>query len=548
MDHTDTEAVEPQPTGGKPPLGTILLVLAALAAVYAIQRLWLINSSPTIAEDGMHYVHLARRLDRNPEATIRKYRRDEWGYPAAMLTAARLFGGASAGDREPLETAGTVLSFAFGLAALVGSWFLALKLFESTAVATVGTLLFCVGQKFAAVGADVLSDAPALCFGIWALVAAVIAGDHIRAGARRAAAGAATAGILAGIGFLFRMETAVVLPVALALWLVIRVWRGGTWTALGCGAAAATAGFALVTGPYVWMTASIGGTVNLPLISAAPDMPFLLAETLYPVGNPALELLGKYFEAQHPVGASLACAWLVSVALLSLVRRPVLQNNVVRITDRGGVLLFVLWLLVVPPIILHYLRTGALSHRYLFLPAAAMAGAAGAGLAGICRAGESFLAARGAKRAARFLLPAVTAILAALVLIDGCDPLHAGTVPERKAGEYLAERAGEQTRLFTDSKVIRYYSGMPRERTTTLRGRYFVALRKGEKSRIEILAAYLADDHGTFDYCAVYAKTGDGGNTAEIHDLFSAAGYRETIRFPNERGDDAVLIFQKHPS
>ncbi len=527
---------------------TILLAIAALTAVYAAQRLWLIDSSATIAADGMHYVHLARRLARDPEAAIRRYRRDELGYPAAMIAAARLFGGASAGDRQSLETAGTALSFAFGLAAVAGTWVLALKLFESAAVATAGTLLLCVGQKFAAVGADVLSDAPALCFGIWSLVAGVIACDRIRAGSARAAAGAAVAGFLAGIGFLFRMETAVVLAAALVFWPVIRIWRGGTWKALGLSVGCVIAGFAVVSVPYMWLTASISGTVNLPLVSAAPGPPALLAETLYPVGNPALELLGKYFEAQHPVGAALACAWLVSVALLPLVRPAVLRNNVVRITDRGGVLLLVLWLLVVPPVVLHYLRTGALSHRYLFLPAAAMAGAAGAGLAGICRAGETFLAERRASRAARLLLPAVTVILAALVLIDGCDPLHAGALAEKRAGEYLAGEADDNTRLFTDSRVIRYYSDLSRERVTTLRGRHFVALKKGKKSRLEILTAYLAEGHGTFDYCAVRAESGDGGNAAEIRELFSAAGYRESNCFPDEAGDDAVLIFQKNPS
>jgi len=512
---------------------------------YCGQRLWHFSAIKTISHDAAVYLNICRQLGETPEEVMSRYPRLA-RFAIVIERTAALLGG---NIHESRIVAGRLISFIFGLGAAVGIWVLAMQFFGNIPVAVAGTLLFIAGKKFIFLTTDILRGPPALCFGIWGLVAVTAVCKPAGLSRLRAITFPALAGLLAGLGAYFRPEVVLVLPIAIVTWFVMLLWPGGekrSWRNFVVGCACLTAGFAIMLIPIVLMAQADSGQLASTIGRHVQSLK-VRTETLRFVENPVIEFAGKYFGSQHAVGAGLAVAWVVSALWILFFRSRFLSDNVVRISRCGAVLMIVSWLILPVPIFIYYIRTGAMSHRYLMMIAAIMAGAAGAGLFGICNPFRKKFEQTGRPGIARSIFPAALCCLLGGIVFHARPPRTPSVrLQEQQAGKYLSGIVDQDETLLSDNTLTIYFSRIPEARVWKIDARATIDINKGRKTKAEaILSCMDRFRKESFTYCSFNSKVESKEVKRRTIKMMSEAGYKLIKIFNNDKDKEAVMIFMR---
>lgn len=542
MNKNKTPLMQPKPVSRR----VVVLSLLAVLAMTGAERAWLASRPGTIAEDGVLLLWRARDVE---VPAIRATVTDALhpGYPAAVAAVKRGLLRGAEDDVEGWVLAGKIVAWLGAMVTVAGVWTFALLVFGDVWVATAGALLFGLGRKFAALGADVLNDSTWLALGVWASVAAVLVGRMLAGRDRRALPAAAAVGLLGGAAFWVRPEGPVVVLVALTVWLVLRLAGRGSWgrTLLAMGVAMMTASFC--GGGLLWLQGGWSGKWQASeffgSFGGAGGVMLAMLGQVYPVDDPAaLKLLGRSFEAQHPLVGVLVCGYVLCWALGRL---PRLRGRSGWLPGGGvcGVsVLVATWVWVVPPVVLRYLQTGAMSHRYLMLPACLSAGLAGALVVGLGRVTQRVLARASRPGLGRAAGPLLLAGLSAGLVFHAARPLHAREQYLKAAGQWMRSR-DPGARVLTDSVMVLFYSQSHRGR---------VIFGSSETLRAMGREAYVRQvlgQYGPYGFAAFHGRPGEPESVPDA-ELLRQGGYEDVRSFDRARGEgrepkEALHVFRR---
>lgn len=437
-------------------IGILLLLLLGTQAALRVN---LMVRSDVIAKDGAYFIRMMRHVVRDPVGGMREYPLHP-GYP--YLTAgvhAVLTGNWEGQQREPWEQAGCVVAFLSSLACILGVWYFTRRAFGNDHIAFWGAMLFGLGSKFAALGADVLSDASLQAFQVWGVIVLLLASKAIPRRAQRALCLAGLVGVLSGLAYLVRPEGLQVLLVAAIVWSVVAV-RGRHWKTWFGMAVTSAVGALLVMAPYMAVIGGVTAKWKAKDFQVSLGRASGMLATLYPVDDPVLlRLAGRFFEAMNPVLAGLACLYLVLWVIARLGRWADAKRlrTLLPVPDRqSGWVILLIWVTAAIPLGSRYLATGAMSHRYLMLPACLMAGLPAAAGVGIARLIIEWVGQARAKHVWRGLVIAAVALAVGLG-IHASRPLHKSKTYVKTMGLYLKDRIQPDDRIAYDDYFLSYY-------------------------------------------------------------------------------------------
>jgi hypothetical protein len=396
-------------------VGAVLFLLFVQGAL----RISLIVYGDRLSRDGTSYLAISRIYEREPLRAMKDYPVHP-GYPAMVAGLAHCLGMDSQTHPQQWLLIGRIISAAAAVSGLVAAWWLGWWMLRNMYLAYIGVMLWGLARKTVALGIDFLPDTTMLCFALWALVLAAKGWNSSKRYYFRAVGIGVAVGALAGAGFLVKPEGGVVVLLALLLWGT-RLWgRRGDWpvTASACGSMLLTA--AVIVGPYMLFLGKFTGKWQMGDFQPG-SLTFrggdgsILAAVYYPVEYPAMvRLIGRWIEAQQPVLAVFVLLYIVT-AVISRFRASKVFPADPTIRSDGVILLILTWGIITVPICLRYLATGALSHRYLMLPAAMMCSLAAAGITTIAHWISLVIPRR--QNLARFWIQAGIAGIVALLLI-----------------------------------------------------------------------------------------------------------------------------------
>ena len=483
-------------------LVSLLFGLLVVSVSALLIRTWLIRHTPIIARDGIIYVAMAQDLESALDGgdslaeTVQRYDYHP-GYSFVMALVHRTV--ASDSDpteaRETWELVGQCTSLVAGVLATVGVWVLGGCLFGFRS-AWVGALLFGISRKWSALGADVLSDALAVCLGIWALVLTIVV---LRMLSRRTVLPiilAGVCGLLSGAGYLVRPEIGMVAIIAAMTWTVGLIgrfnrWRQtlGTIVAVGAGAAACALPYALVIGGLtgkkptsliapgaaaVVVTIAVAMLVRakrrrlalglvLAVITAGVAVIFITSAGGADWAWLPLALAELFSELPDaaPVVMVASLAGLVTLVVRWIHPPAVPGPDVPSARPEGALPIVCLQLFLWGMLLALYRTSGYISHRHLILSAASLAPLAGVGAT--AAAGILVLTSRrlGRPIPMRAMLGVVVTVVAALLFSHARRPLHEKQGPSRQAAEQLALLVSAGDVVLVNSPYIAYYGNVP---------------------------------------------------------------------------------------
>ena len=431
----------------------MLLVCAGL-------RVWLIRHTEVIAKDGLVYIEMARAWPVDPLAVARDYSY-HIGYPVSMVGCRRAvmaLGGPS--GLSGWELSGQIVSLLAGLAAMIAVWLLAGMVFDWR-TAWVTALVFGVGRKWVALGADVLSDALAVCLQMWALVLAVATVGWLRRRSKWALVLAAGVGLCSGAGYLVRPEALLVPVLAAVLWLAFQLRTRASWRlTLVCLVVALLTTVACAA-PYV---AAIGGLTRkknlidiLVLHVAGGSGPARAGVALLPL-TATCKFLSQLVEAMHPAVAILAGLWLAAWIGMRVLRLRLPLAGSASPRWPGAVVMVAAAAILAPLWINFHTKVGYLSHRHAMFLAAVLSPLAGAGALILAECVRALAKAVGLRLAAGAVIGLVVGGTAVGLIVHSLRPLHAGKGYLREAGKYVGSISGPDDFLLTDSARVIYYA------------------------------------------------------------------------------------------
>ena len=443
---------------------TLLMVLAACGAL----RVWLIGHTDVISRDGTIYVRMAREFPSAPLRVIQEYDYHV-GYPAAMTGVHWFLGAMGLPDGvSAWELSGQIVSLEASLAGMVAVWLLAGMIFNWR-IAWISALLFGISRKWSALGADVLSDALAVCFQMWAVVFAVVVLGQLKRKNKRSIALAACVGLCCGLGYLVRPEALLVAALAGALWLAYQ-FRQRESLRLTVAAVGVAWAVALVCAlPY--MTA-IGGLTKKKSFSDLVAMPLMqdaarATASFISVGKSvgAYQFVRQIFEAMHPLVAALACVWLVGYAIDRFWRSKKTQLVLPSPRPAGTFMMLGMLVVICPLLIGLYANVHYLSHRHVIFLAALLSPLAGAGVIVLADFVAVLLKRIGVRRISpTTVLAIMVGVMAASLSLHTLRPLHGGKGYLRQAGQLVAESTLPGDYVLADSSWILHYSQVQGER------------------------------------------------------------------------------------
>jgi len=435
-----------------------LMLMAVTVSLWAGVRLWLMVGADAIAPDGTTYIRMARGFAHAPGEVIAGYDY-AIGYPAVVSGVHSIWSSLT-GDQsvEGWDRIGQAVSFVASLAVLAGLWSYCRRAFDDR-VALATLVLLCVGRKWAAIGADVLSDSLALAFAVWAIVLALAVQDRLCAGRRSGLWLAFLVGLLAGLGYLVRPEAILAVVLALGLWVVMQVRRRQnvrlSLVAVGLAAVSAIA-CAL---PYMIATGGLSKKKSLSdfigqTIGNPPTV--IMAGLGFPADAP-FKLIGQFSEAIHPVSGFLLAFWLL-LALVRPLRRRMLPTHLQSLQPDVAFLMALGAVIMVPALIGLYANVHYLSHRHLLLLGVLTSPLIGAGAVSVADwiSRLADLAAKPVRRDA--VLAAFLAICAVPMAIHAVKPLHKSGEIFRQAGLFVRENTSPGDFVLTDNPYILHYS------------------------------------------------------------------------------------------
>jgi hypothetical protein len=225
--------------------------------------------------------------------------------------------------------------------------------------------------------------------------------------------------------------------------------------------------------------------------------------------------------------------WLVLALVAGISKKQALKKSLVMISSPGAVLIITVWVLAAPVLAYHYAITGAMSHRYLVLPAAMMAGLSGAAIISACR----FCPGR-----AGALLPAfISSGIVIALLVHARGGLHERDIHHRKAGEWIASRAGPGDAILTDSSRVGHYSRLTSD-SVTLLGGWRINRQKQRGHAIQAIYASALHRAGQGCRFAAVMKAFVDENPDAVNKVFSNRGFCSVKSFGEK---EVILIFEK---
>lgn len=489
--------------------------LAVVLLVCAVTRVWLIVHTEVIASDGTVYIQMAREWFDDPLGVVDSYDYHVT-YPAMVASAHWVMSSLGGpGGIAGWDLSGQIVSLLFALAAVAGVWVFAGMTFNWR-VAWMAALLFGVGRKWAVVGSDVLSDAPSVCFQVWAVVAGMGALKLLRRNNRRVLVAAAGVGLCTGCGYLIRPEALLAGVVVIVLWLAYLL-AGQVKLRQTLAAAAVTAVTAAMCGiPYML---AIGGlTKKKRLTDVIPlslrDGPGRILASIGISGDVGglQKVVNQLFEAMHPLLGFLAIAWLATWVGLRILRLKLPAKVGVFPRAPGVVVMLTATAIITPIMMTLYSKVNYLSHRHMMFLAALLSPLAGAG-ALVLAGWVAMLLERSSRLAKRavWALPAVTVVLLAGLLCHSLRPLHQGRRCFRQAGRFVNSAAGEEADfLITDNVWVSHYADTPR-------GVLLPTLERGEKLlEHKKLLEHIRQTSATYVVVATKKKAGPAAGGEEV--------------------------------
>ena len=436
---------------------TLLMVLVACAAV----RLWLIAHTDVIARDGTVYVKMAREWSADPSHVVQAYDYHV-GYPVAVAATHQILQAlGQAQDMSGWDLSGQIVSLVASLLAMVAVWWLAGMAFNWR-IAWLSALLFGLGRKWAALGADVLSDALAVCLQIWAVVLALLLLRQLRKKSNWAIPLAAGLGIRAGLGYLVRPEALLVPILAIAFCLFYQFhWRASWKLTIVSTVLIALTTLACAL-PYMIAIGALSKKKSIDqiiMVSASQYDSITCLAALSPGHRPAIRaFINQFFEAIHPVGGLFLCICL-AVFIGKTVLRIKLPSKI-SIFPRRLNSLFMLATTAAIMIILTglYSNVHYMSYRHLMFLAALLSPVAGAGF----MMSVQFIAILATwlklpQWCARLIFPIGTVAIVLGLLSHTLRPLHAGKAYHQQAGHFVGQVATIDDHILADrSRTIHY--------------------------------------------------------------------------------------------
>lgn len=439
------------------PLVGLLTVLAACMGL----RVWLICHTDAISRDGTIYIRMARQWPDDPAGVVQTFEYHV-GYPVAVHWVHRLVLALGVTPGPPSwDLAGQAVSFTAAMGATVAIWLFAAMTFNWR-VAWVGALLFTVGRKWTVIGADVVSDALAVCLQMWAVTLGLAVVGLLRRKSRWSVLAAAGVGVCAGCGYLVRPEALFTAAFVILVWLAWQCYRRVSWRLTLASACAAGVATAACAAPYVL---AIGGltkkkslwnifrslfrSVGLPIASTGAGGDY----------GGGWKLVGQCFEAFHPVVAVLVCVWLVTWLGVKVLRLKLPAE--VRIFPRrpGGLIMILVLVSFSAALLGIYRHASYLTSRHLMFPAATLAGLGGAGAVIALYWIQAFATA--VIRwgfVARLVFPVGIAAFVVGLLGHSMRPVHEGNAYLRAAGLALGREPTEDRYVVADDARILHYA------------------------------------------------------------------------------------------
>ena len=435
----------------------LLMVLVVCAGV----RIWLIANTEVIARDGVVYVKMAREWSADASHVVQSYDYHV-GYPVAIAGTHRILEAlGQARYTSSWDLSGQIVSLVASLLTMVGVWWLAGMAFDWR-IAWLSALLFGVGRKWAALGADVLSDALAVCLQIWAVVLALLLLRQLRQKSNWAILLAAGVGICSGLGYLVRPEALLILILAVAFWLICQFYWRASWRLTFACIGVALLGALACAGPYMIAIGALSKKKSVDQIIMAPARQFdsfAWLAGLLPGQRPAIRVfVNQFFEALHPAVALFLCIWLavwickkvLRVQLPSkLLIFPRRVNALFMLTASGAIMLMLTGL---------YHNVHYMSERHVMFLAALLSPLAGAGfMISVESAGIIVRRLKLPQWFARLILPVGTTAIVLGLLSHTLGPLHAGKAYYKQAGRFVGEVSTRGDYVLADrSRIVHY--------------------------------------------------------------------------------------------
>ena len=440
-----------------------LAVAALILGACTAQRIWLIAHSEVIARDGARYIRMARQWADNPRQVIENYDYHV-GYPAlisALHGCLRSLGGDDSLRSWDL-TAQTVSLVGGVLAVAAVGVMTGISL--NWRVAWITALLWGLGRKWASLGADALSDAPALACQVWSVVACLLVARALRRRRPMAIALAVLAGVLAGMGYWIRPESLAVVVLGVALFAVLALRKWTTWKLSLASSAAALVSVAAVAAPYAILIGGLSrkkAVTDIVFAPAADSGRGVLAVIAAGNSAPVVHLLSRIGEAMHPVVAALACVGVLTCASRCFRRTRLASVRPMGITFDGAFLGVGLALLMAVVGMGLYVNMGYLSHRHALLIAAMGVPLAGVGVIVTAQSLCAWATRMGRRLSENAVVSVIALVCAAGILSHSLRPLHEGKGYLRQAGMFLRSELPGDVRVLTDSARLFHYADRP---------------------------------------------------------------------------------------
>lgn len=453
---------------GKWFVAAILGIMALAAGI----SLWKAYTCEVIARDGVIYTIMARQWQQDPMSVIRDYDYHP-GYPVAILGMHKVMEATGLASRpDSWDLAGQAVSLIAGLVALAGLCVWGCLTFNRWA-ALIAVLLLGVGKKWGSLSADVISDALAIAFQIWAIVLVLITTRRLADKKGSLTAPAIGAGLCAGLGYLVRPEAFLICVIGAAMATGLWCFRRLEWKRPALAIVLQIASAGLAAAPYFL---AIGGfskkkkLVELMGLSMCGSGSQGMLAMLSPGRNmdEVFLFISPFIESMHTAVAIMLFVWWLSMVIKLI--RPGLAPRLARYPERLAGIEMMLYLGVMMVVFVGLYRVHHyLDYRHTMMVAVVLAPVAAQGalvLAGLLgRLGFWFSGKpRGLDGQGRFIywLRVIT-VSGGLALAVGIaahnlwEPLHFGKGVYRQAAMDMAWISPGIAEIVSDSPWVEHY-------------------------------------------------------------------------------------------
>jgi hypothetical protein len=437
-----------------------IVAFLTMIAVGVLISSWLIAHTDSISSDGPEYIDMARQWSASPAAVVRNFDYHV-GYPVAIVGvhwALQRLG--HAGGPLGWDVSAQIVSLLAGAAAMAALWILA-EIAFGWRVALVTTMAFGVSRHWTILAADVMSDALAIAFELWAAVFSLWALRRLQDRSRRALGLAAITGLCVGLGYLVRPESLALLVLACGLWIFFRYQERLDWRRTAGAVLTATLVTAACAVPYMIAIGAITKKKRLSDIVLLPHgsfLPLALVDVKVQGYSPPFALLTQFGEAMNWVLFGFAGGWLVMWTINRKLRDPMISRVVATPTRSSAVLMLGATGLLAPLLMGLYAHAGYLDYRHVLFLAMLLSPLAGAGGIFVADGVELLLVRRHVPWGTAIKL-VVLGLVCAQMSRSSFRPLHAEYCNGRLAADRIAAELKPDDFVLTNSGLFLHYCG-----------------------------------------------------------------------------------------